>query len=266
MTDSDHHHGSCLCGGVQFETTGPLRDVWACHCGQCRKTSGHHWAATSVPLDRFSITAGETLSWYDSSPAARRGFCSRCGASLFWEPRDEDRVAIAAGALDRPTGLRLTRDIFIEDAGDYCSCGAPPPAAPAERPTRLDCSCLCGAVAFSLPGPAGDIIACHCTQCRKLSGHYSASFDADETTLSWHRREGLAEYRTPGGGQRGFCDRCGSSLWFRSAAGEFSIEAGSVTGPTGGRLAEHIFVADKGDYYEVTDSLPLAGGRDSAPR
>lgn len=265
MSEMEHRRGSCLCGGVRFETTGPLRDVWACHCRQCRKTSGHHWAATSAPLDRFRITSDDTLAWYDSSAAARRGFCSRCGASLFWEPRDGDRMAIAPGAFDGPTGLTLARDIHAEDAGDYYSCNGAPPAPPAEPPDRLDCSCLCGAVAFSLPGPAGDVTACHCSQCRKLSGHYSASFDADEAGLTWRRKEGLAEYETPGRGRRGFCDLCGSSLWFRSAEGEFSVEAGSVTGSTGGRLAEHIFVADKGDYYDIHDGLPRSGGRGPLP-
>ena len=260
MNETDHRHASCLCGGVTFETTGPLREVWACHCGQCRRTSGHHWAATSVPLERLRITSDSTLAWYDSSSSAQRGFCARCGASLFWKPAREDRMAIAPGAFDGPTGLRLTRHIFTEDAGDYYRPGGPPPESAAAVPERLDCSCLCGGAQFSLPGPTGDITACHCVQCRKLSGHFAASFDADETCVHWHHRETLMEYQTPGKGRRGFCSRCGSSLWFRSAAGEFSVEAGSVTGPTGGRLAGHIFVASKGDYYEIDEGLPQGAG------
>lgn len=252
---ANEHHGRCLCGGVAFETEGPLRDVWACHCGQCRRMSGHHWAATSVPLDRLRITRNDTLRWYDSSSQARRGFCARCGASLFWKPAGEDRMAIAPGAFDGPTGLRQTRHIHTEDAGDYYSCGGPPPSVTA-LPDRLEGSCLCGENRFSLPGPAGEITACHCRQCRKLSGHYSASFDTDEAALVWHRRAAQAEYQTPGGGRRGFCTRCGSSLYFRDASGAFSVEAGSITPPTGGRLAGHIFVADKGDYYEIDDGLP----------
>lgn len=259
MSTARHHHGSCLCGGVAFVATGPMRDVWACHCTQCRRTSGHHWAATSVPLDRLRITSDTTLGWYDSSPSARRGFCMRCGTSLFWKPAAEDRMAIAAGALDGPTGLRLTRDIFTGDAGDYYRPDGPPPDSPAARPERLDCGCLCGGVAFSLPGPAGEITACHCTQCRKLSGHFSASFDASEDAVTWRRKDALAEYETPARGRRGFCARCGSSLWFRSARGEFSVEAGAILGPTGGRLSNHIFVADKGDYYDIGDGLPQAG-------
>lgn len=259
MTDRDLPSGSCLCGGVRFEAEGPLRDVWACHCTQCRRTSGHYWAATSVPLDHLYFVSDDTLAWYDSSAAARRGFCRVCGASLFWRPVGGDRMAIAAGALDGATGLRTEKHIHAEDAGDYYRPEGPPPVAFGAGPAHLDCACLCGGVAFRLPGSADGITACHCTQCRKLSGHYSASFDASEDQMEWRRRDTLAEYRTPGGGTRGFCDRCGSSLWFRSAAGEFSVEAGSVLGPTGGRLTEHIFVASKGDYYEIDDGLPQLG-------
>ena len=255
MTDTTSHPGSCLCGAVAFAATGPLRDVIGCHCRQCRKTSGHYWAATSVPLERFSLLRDEGLGWYRSSPTAERGFCRACGASLFWKPEGEGRMAIAPGAFDDAPPLRLTSHIFTEDAGDYYAPEGPPPAAtPTTGP--LDCSCLCGGVAFSLPGPAGPVTACHCTQCRKLSGHYAASFDADEAQPTYHAKDSLAEYETPAKGRRGFCTNCGSSLWFRSAAGEFSVEAGCVNGPAGGRLAEHIFTADKGGYYALDDGLP----------
>lgn len=137
MHDEHSQTGSCLCGGVTFATSGRLRDVWACHCGQCRKSSGHHWAATSADLDRFRVTSAATLAWYDSSPAARRGFCARCGASLFWKPAGEDRMAIAAGALDGATGLRLTRHIFTEDAGDYYRPEGPPSTRRPRRRTAL---------------------------------------------------------------------------------------------------------------------------------
>lgn len=253
------HRGSCLCGGVAFEAEGPLRAVIACHCTQCRRTSGHYWAATSAPLDRFHITRDGTLGWYRSSPEALRGFCNRCGASLFWKPETEARMSFAPGALDRPTGLSISGHIHAAAAGDYYSPEGPPPPPAAHPPAHLACSCLCGGCRFDLPGPAGAITACHCRQCRKLSGHYAASFDADEARLIWRSRDTLREYETPAGGRRGFCSACGSSLWFRSAAGEFSVEAGTVAGATGGRLAGHIFVASRGDYYGIDDGLPQAG-------
>jgi hypothetical protein len=65
------------------------------------------------------FTASDSLRWYLSSPAARRGFCAKCGASLFWDPVGEGRMSIMAGALDSPTGLSAQGHIFTAEAGDY---------------------------------------------------------------------------------------------------------------------------------------------------
>ncbi|NEY89677.1 GFA family protein [Rhodobacteraceae bacterium KMS-5] len=101
----------------------------------------------------------------------------------------------------------------------------------------------------------GAVTACHCSQCRKTSGHYAASFDAEEAAVNWQARN-VAEHVGPGGGTRGFCPTCASSLYFRAADGSFSIEAGAIDNPTGGQLVRHIFVADKSDYDQITDGLP----------
>ncbi len=111
--------GGCLCGGVRYEVTGPLRDVIACHCEQCRRTSGHHAAATSAKLADFRLTAEASLRWYRSSEAAERGFCGVCGGNLFWRRIGGDAISIFAGTLDMPTGFRLTRHIFTAGKGDY---------------------------------------------------------------------------------------------------------------------------------------------------
>jgi hypothetical protein len=200
---------------------------------------------------------------------AQRGFCGDCGATLFWLPEadavfewgtpKEHAISFSPGALEGPTAIRVAEHIYAGDAGDYYSPEGPPPEA-GPAPERLLASCLCGACRFSLPGPAGAITACHCHQCRRLSGHYSASFDVEEQAVAWQVKDGLAEYRTKGGGVRGFCKGCGSSLWFRAADGGFSVEAGAVDGPTGGRLSAHIFVAEKGSYYQIDDGLPQFPG------
>ena len=108
--------GGCLCGAVRYRVEGRLRPVVACHCSQCRRTSGHHVAATSARRDAVSIT-GE-VTWYVSSDSARRGFCGTCGANLFWQSSPE-RLSIMAGTLDTPTGLRMAGHIFCADKSDY---------------------------------------------------------------------------------------------------------------------------------------------------
>jgi len=108
--------GSCLCGAVTYRVSGPLRPVVACHCGQCRKTSGHFVAATSAARDDVQID-GE-VSWFHASETARRGFCGICGSSLFWDGPGAN-LSIHAGTLDGPTGLTLTGHIYCADKGDY---------------------------------------------------------------------------------------------------------------------------------------------------
>lgn len=113
--------GSCLCGAVRYEVLGPLRSVMYCHCEQCRKTSGHFVAATSCSATDLSVTHDDGLTWYRSSKEAQRGFCCRCGASLFWRSDLSQSVSIMAGTLDQPTGLTASEHIFVANSGDYYS-------------------------------------------------------------------------------------------------------------------------------------------------
>lgn len=111
------HKGSCLCGDVTFVVTAPPEGASACHCGQCRKQSGHVWASAYVARAELSISG--PVSWYAASDIAKRGFCPKCGAFLFWAAHAEDTMSFALGALEAPTGLRLEKHIFVKDKGDY---------------------------------------------------------------------------------------------------------------------------------------------------
>lgn len=109
--------GSCLCGAVRWDTEAQLRPPVACHCTQCRKQSGHYWAATAVPDETLTV-AGE-VRWYQASPAARRGFCPTCGSFLFWQEIGRGRTSIGCGSVDGPTHLPPERHIFAAFKGDY---------------------------------------------------------------------------------------------------------------------------------------------------
>ena len=111
--------GSCLCGAVRFEIHGPLRDSLACHCSQCRKSSGHYWSATRCLRADLNLVQDDGLAWYRSSEHARRGFCRHCGSSLFWEIDGGDHISIGTGTLDTPTGLKTLGHIFVKDKSDY---------------------------------------------------------------------------------------------------------------------------------------------------
>jgi hypothetical protein len=111
--------GSCLCGGVAFEITGPLRPVVMCHCTQCRKQSGHFGAFTACDDDHLKFTSEKTLGWYRASEMASRGFCKHCGSLLFWKGDGRNYTSITAGSLDGATGLRTEGHIYCDNKGDY---------------------------------------------------------------------------------------------------------------------------------------------------
>ena len=116
---SETHRGGCLCGAVRYRVTAALRDVVACHCSQCRRTSGHFVAATSAPAAALALDRDSGLAWFRSSDSAERGFCRVCGGNLFWRMVGSDEVSIMAGTLDTPTGLRIAKHIFVADKSDY---------------------------------------------------------------------------------------------------------------------------------------------------
>ena len=111
--------GSCLCGAVCFSVDGVLQGGDACHCTQCRKHSGHYFASTDIPKSALTIDSEDQLAWYQSSDRVRRGFCKTCGSSLFWDPVASEKIAVAMGAFDDPTGTKLHMHIFTAEKGDY---------------------------------------------------------------------------------------------------------------------------------------------------
>ena len=111
--------GGCHCEGVRYRLVGEIRDIINCFCTQCQKTTGHHFAATQANLDQFELLSDKTLSWYDASSTARRGFCNKCGSSLFWQKHGTDTISITAGTLDQPTGLKTVQNIFVDSMSDY---------------------------------------------------------------------------------------------------------------------------------------------------
>ena len=111
--------GRCLCGRVTLDIARLGRDVVYCHCSQCRRQTGHFYAATDV-RDEDLVTGGEEhLTWYAASDGAKRGFCRHCGSALFWKANGSVKTSILAGCLDAPSGLKSVAHIFVADKGDY---------------------------------------------------------------------------------------------------------------------------------------------------
>lgn len=119
MNANATHTGGCLCGAVRYRVSGPLREVIACHCSQCRRTSGHYAAMTSADEKQLHLEPTDALIWYRSSESAERAFCGRCGSNLFWRRHNARIISITAGSLDAPTHLTIGEHIFVADKSDY---------------------------------------------------------------------------------------------------------------------------------------------------
>ncbi len=122
--------GGCMCGGVRYEVSGPLRGVIACHCEQCRRASGNFVTATACRRRAFKLVNSATLKWYVAVPGYRRGFCGECGSCLFFEEEGGERISISAGSLDEPQGLTTVAHIFASEAGDYYTIDDSVPVSP----------------------------------------------------------------------------------------------------------------------------------------
>lgn len=119
--------------------------------------------------------------------------------------------------------------------------------------------CLCKGVRYRVTGALRPVVACHCRQCQKTSGHYvsaTAAYQQDfrltaSTSLKWYQSSATAE--------RGFCSECGGNLFWRALDSQtISIFAGTLDDSYGLQTVQHIFVADKASYYKLTDNLPTS--------
>ena len=131
--------GSCLCGGVAFELTGPPMRVVHCHCSRCRKARGTaHATNLLAALAGVRFVRGEDLLTSYKPPDARtfmHVFCRVCGASM---PRLDPGRAIAIipmGSFDDDPGARPERHIFVESKAGWDEITDGLPAFPGPPPS-----------------------------------------------------------------------------------------------------------------------------------
>lgn len=112
---ADTVHGSCLCGEVRLAATLPTKWVAHCHCSMCRRAHGAAfvtWAGFPNERARIEDPHGQ-LRWYVSSPAAERGFCLRCGSTLFFRStRWPDELHVVVANLHQPLDRAPQAHVF----------------------------------------------------------------------------------------------------------------------------------------------------------
>ena len=114
-------NASCLCKGVNLKIVGIMRSVVNCHCIQCAKTHGNYASYTNTQDSNIVYISKKTLKWFKSSKKAKRGFCNKCGASIFYKRKNSNNISISAGLFKNPTYLSTSAHIYISNKRDYYS-------------------------------------------------------------------------------------------------------------------------------------------------
>ena len=116
--------GRCLCGAVTYAAEAIDTEVHSCHCDMCQKWTGG--PALAVSVGNVTFEGEENISRFDSSDWAERGFCSRCGANLFYRLKAADHYVLWMGTFDDLAPFKLTGEIYIDEkpevynfAGDH---------------------------------------------------------------------------------------------------------------------------------------------------
>ena len=110
---ADLSPGRCLCGAASFVGKGTPSAVHVCHCNMCQRW--HGGPALGVEFEQGIEIDGE-VSWFVSSEWGERGFCPKCGSTLFFRLRDQSYINTAIGFLDDPNAIApIAMEISVEE-------------------------------------------------------------------------------------------------------------------------------------------------------
>ena len=114
--------GGCLCGGVRFEVTEPLRDAGYCHCTRCQRRTGTASSVSGgvVPGSLRVLSGEELITDYRPPDGFVKVFCGACGSALWSRhPENPEVIAIRLGVFDRDPGVRPSWRQFVAYAAEW---------------------------------------------------------------------------------------------------------------------------------------------------
>lgn len=111
--------GSCLCGKVTYQFTGPTKVFQYCHCTRCQKITGSaHASNIIIDPEQFEWLTGESSVGRFELPEAKHfasSFCTTCGSSLPWLTQSGKAMIVPAGTLDDDPKVKPIHNIFYAD-------------------------------------------------------------------------------------------------------------------------------------------------------
>ena len=126
-------------------------------------------------------------------------------------------------------------------------------------------SCLCGDLRFEAQLPSKWVAHCHCTMCRRAHGAPLVTwvgFDAGRVQIIDPQLR-LRWYASSPGAGRGFCDHCGTTLFFRAERwpGELHIVRSNFDGPVDREPQVHVSYENHVPWLQIgDDGLKRVGG------
>jgi hypothetical protein len=271
---SGANQGSCLCGAVRFEMTGPYKWFTHCHCSMCRKHHGTLYD-TSIGIEHanFKWLQGEAdIVHYRSTPAFERPFCKHCGSAV--PDTSGEAVVVPAGTVDGELNMQPSAHIFVASKSPMAEItdqlkqfDAYPPGygtvlpTPERKTSGMQGSCLCGEVEFTIDKTPTRLVHCHCSRCRKSRGtaHGANTFVAESSLRFTRGAERIRNFKLPGSFMYGtsFCESCGSMLPLLFAPmKQYMVPVGALDTPFAVQSRVHIYVGSKAPWSAITDNHP----------
>lgn len=110
-------------------------------------------------------------------------------------------------------------------------------------------SCLCGAVSLSTTSMSNHLGACHCSMCRKWGGGPLLAVDCG-SDVNFSGEENIEVYQSSEWGERGFCKKCGSHLFYKvKQNNQYIIPVGIFEQREGVIFDHQVFIEEKPEYY-----------------
>ena len=112
---SEEVQGGCMCGRVRYTARIDNDDAYLCHCRMCQRASGNVSLAMKG-LKEADVRWEGAPDYYQSSPFARRGFCSTCGTSLTFEftQGGSGNMDLILGTFDDPSRFKPDHHFGVE--------------------------------------------------------------------------------------------------------------------------------------------------------
>ena len=270
--------GSCLCGSVTWETLAEPYAMYNCHCRMCQKVHG-------AAFGTYCFFRGGEVRWtsstdtivhYRSSDVLVRSSCDVCGSVVPYANAAGDHWVTPGGCHEEMR--KPDYNIFVGDNspwhtinGDMPRCDAYPEESgipsvegvpvPGKAKGNVRGSCLCGAVTYQVTEPFKVAHNCHCSRCRhgRAAAHASNGFVSCDGVEFLSGGDMLKTYKVPGARSfsQVFCKVCSSLMPHRVSERGFTlIPLGGLDDDPEIKPVDHLFVASKASWHDITDDLP----------